>query len=296
VVLIFQNFFSRAGEEERALTALRERAATMIRNAQADAVLVCQHADLLHRLLWIQHQARPRVAAMDAGEPLPLEPGLVECDGAPAHVEYIDGTYQFPLPPCRVWRVETCDEKVARTLLNLSRLASSNRGICGVSIYRMAEDPSRKIGFLALVPEVAPGDYLPLAGRPDTALTLYPLRVRWTIGRLMPGTTPSPPLVRYPLAAFWARLGIVADIQERDRHGGTDQGGQRQSVEPATTTIGAAHAVTCGQCGQTWQRAAGVDGQPIECIFCGYRGCLARRGRPDAAPSAGARVNTWLLR
>jgi len=35
------------------------------------------------------------------------------------------------------------------------------------------------------------------------------------------------------------------------------------------------YVVTCGQCGQTWQRRNLTDGQPLECICCGFQGWLS---------------------
>jgi hypothetical protein len=35
------------------------------------------------------------------------------------------------------------------------------------------------------------------------------------------------------------------------------------------------YVVTCGQCGQTWQRRNLTDGQQLECIFCGFQGWLS---------------------
>jgi hypothetical protein len=54
------------------------------------------------------------------------------------------------------------------------------------------------------------------------------------------------------------------------------------------------YVVTCGQCGQTWQRSRVTEGQTTECIFCGQRGRLCMGAMPDAAPSA-PRVEAWLL-
>jgi hypothetical protein len=296
-ILIFQELCSRAGDEERVLTALRMRAAAMIRNGQADAVLVCQRADLPRQLLCIQHHAGPNAPAIDGEDsPRSLDPGLVESEGRPARVDFLDGTYQFPLPPCRVWGVETCDHDVTRTLLKVSRQTTADPRICGVSVYRRAEDPSRTIAFLALAPEAAPGDYLELAGRrSDTELMLYPLRVSWTLGRLTSGTSPSPPLVRYPRAAFWARLGLVSGV--RDDHGfsGPDPGCAPPPGEPRTSLLGLRYVVTCAQCGQTWQRASVVEGQTTACIFCGQLGHLSIGAPLASAPGVAPRVEAWLL-
>jgi hypothetical protein len=212
MILIFREFRVRAADGERMLSVLRKRAAAMICDGGAEAVLVCQRIDLPQHLLWIQQQVKPRVPAV-GGETSPpsTESSLVESDGAPVRAEFVDGAYQFPLPPCRLWVAETPDERVARTLLTISRRAVSDRRVSGVSVYRTLEDPSRLIAFFALAPDVAPDDYFKSAGEPEKPkVAFYPLRVSWTIGRLMPGTPSVASLVRYPRAAFWARLGLVS--------------------------------------------------------------------------------------
>jgi len=210
MVLIFRGFLSRAGDEERVLTELRKRAAAMVRNGRVEAVLVCQRVDVPQQLLWIQHHAGPSVTAVGGDGSLPpIASGFLEEDRAAVRAEFVDGAYQFPLPPCRVWVVETSDEKTARALLTTSRLAVSDRRICGVSVYRTLEDPSRMMAFFALAAGVTPASYFARAA-PRPKLTFYPLRVSWTVGRLTPGAPSVSSLVRYPRAAFWARLGLLS--------------------------------------------------------------------------------------
>jgi hypothetical protein len=55
------------------------------------------------------------------------------------------------------------------------------------------------------------------------------------------------------------------------------------------------YVVTCEQCGQTWQRARVIDGQPMECIFCGWHGRLTIGLSPDAASTVAPRVEAWLM-
>lgn len=209
MIVMFREFRSRAGGEGRALTALRKRAATMIHRGGADAVVVCQRVDLPECVLWIQHHLRLEIPAVDGVESLQsMESGLLESAGALVRLEFVDGMYHFPLPRCGVWAVETNDEEAVRALVGASQRAATDGRIGGISIYRTAEDPSRVIAFLALASGVAPANYLELVGH--ERLTLYPLRVSWTIGRLAPGTVSSCPPVRYPRAAFWARLGQVS--------------------------------------------------------------------------------------
>ncbi len=211
-ILILREFRSRAGDEERGLTELRKRAGAMIRNGRAEVVLGCQRVDLPQHLLWIQHHAGLGVTTVDGDEALPsVESCFVEWDSTPVRATFVDGAYQFPLPPCRVWVAKTSDEKTARTLLKISRLVASDRRVCGVSVYRTVGAPSRMITFFALAPEVTPGEQVEFAGEGcEPQLRFYPLRVSWTVGRVTPGTPSVVPLVRYPRAAFWARLGLVS--------------------------------------------------------------------------------------
>ncbi len=215
MILIFREFRSPAGHEEHVLAALRKRSAAMIRDREAEAVVVCQRVDVPQHLLWIQHHAGRSVPAVDGEKSLPsIESGLVESGGVPVRVEFVDGAYQFPLPPCRVWGAETSDEKTARTVLKIFRLAVSDRRIAGVSVYRTVQVPSRMIAFFAFAPDVRPGDHLDFAGEGHEAqLTFYPLRVDWTVGRLTPGASAVSSLVRYPRAAFWARPALVSPLQ-----------------------------------------------------------------------------------
>jgi len=55
------------------------------------------------------------------------------------------------------------------------------------------------------------------------------------------------------------------------------------------------YVITCGMCGQSWQRAAASDGQAIGCIFCGCQGHL-RLGSapPEGSPRSHCRIEAWL--
>jgi hypothetical protein len=61
------------------------------------------------------------------------------------------------------------------------------------------------------------------------------------------------------------------------------------------TLTGILYVVTCGQCGQTWHRASAVDGQAMECIFCGRTGRVSMGPGPGAASSGAPRVEAWLM-
>jgi len=62
-----------------------------------------------------------------------------------------------------------------------------------------------------------------------------------------------------------------------------------------TTGPTAVFVVTCGRCGQTWQRTNGSNNQPLECVFCGGLGRLRLGALPCGPPSGSiARVEAWL--
>ncbi len=209
MTLIFQEFRARAGQEDRLLAALRHRASAAIRDARADAVLVCQHADLPQRVLWIQHHLATAPAPDPEGSRPAVEPDPAEWAGARAQVEFVDGGYRFPLPPCRVWEAEAAEAEAAGALLRLARLAVADPRLAGVSVYRAAGPPPRVIAFFALPPDATlRGYWREVAGDGlDERVAVHPLRVSWTVGRLAPGAPRVASLVRYPRAAFWARLG-----------------------------------------------------------------------------------------
>jgi hypothetical protein len=55
------------------------------------------------------------------------------------------------------------------------------------------------------------------------------------------------------------------------------------------------YVITCGMCGQSWQRATAHDGQAIGCMFCGYQGHL-RLGLapPESSARSHCRMEAWL--
>ncbi|MBI2525055.1 MAG: hypothetical protein HYV93_03645 [Candidatus Rokubacteria bacterium] len=55
------------------------------------------------------------------------------------------------------------------------------------------------------------------------------------------------------------------------------------------------YVITCGMCGQSWQRVTAQDGQVIGCIFCGCQGSL-RLGAapPDGGAQGHGRTEAWL--
>jgi hypothetical protein len=61
------------------------------------------------------------------------------------------------------------------------------------------------------------------------------------------------------------------------------------------TLGGTVFVIACGQCGQTWQRSSAIDGQPMDCIFCGRHGRLGLGCRPDETLSGAPRVEVRLM-
>jgi len=61
------------------------------------------------------------------------------------------------------------------------------------------------------------------------------------------------------------------------------------------TLAGIVYVVTCGQCGQTWQRSRVTEGQLMECIFCGWHGRLSIGVSPDATLTDAPRVEARLM-
>ena len=55
------------------------------------------------------------------------------------------------------------------------------------------------------------------------------------------------------------------------------------------------YVVTCGMCGQSWQRATAHNGQMIGCIFCGCQGHLRLGVAPSDSGACGhCRIEAWL--
>ena len=63
-------------------------------------------------------------------------------------------------------------------------------------------------------------------------------------------------------------------------------------MAPSRTTI---YVVTCEQCGQMWHRASVIEGQTMECVFCGHRGRLCIGALPAPAATSAQRVEAWLV-
>jgi hypothetical protein len=61
----------------------------------------------------------------------------------------------------------------------------------------------------------------------------------------------------------------------------------------AETTI---YLVTCEQCGQVWRRTSVIEGQTMECIFCGRAGRLSLGAKPSPAATGARHVEARLTR
>jgi len=192
------------------IRALQDRATSMIRDRQAEAVLICQKHGALDGILWLENCAR------EPGHRAPISEE--ECRGqlfehvsADCRLEFLDGFYRFPLPPCQVWWLRVQPELV-RGLLDLARRAAADIHVVGVSLYRTIDEPIAIIGFLALTPGITPAEYFkaqppltPNADSVDRAIAWCPLSVIWSVGRLSTGASTSMSPDRYPRTAFWAR-------------------------------------------------------------------------------------------
>lgn len=216
MVLLLRMFRSKPGRERRMIEALQDTATRMIHDRQVDAVLICQQRDELDRILWIENCARETghnalfskpEASWEFFEPI----------SAPCHLEFLDGFYRFPLPPCRVWWLKI-DQPLDRQLelvqglLDLARRAAADAHVVGVSLYRAVDEPTMIIGFLALTLSVMPAEYfkeeLPFAADADAvgrAVAWSPLSVSWSVGRFSVGASSLISPSRYPRTAFWAR-------------------------------------------------------------------------------------------
>jgi hypothetical protein len=223
MVILLRRFRSGAGAERAGMEAVRTSAIRMVRGQQAEAVLLCQRSDAPSEILWLEHRGRGAGSTRVSHTPLAAAAGqLLEETTPPQQVELLDGFYRFPLPPCRVWLLEAPEgaepePEVVRALLDLSRLGAKDPRVAGLSVYRVVGEPAPVIAFLALAPDLTPGEYLFTVRRPDAAaldeaLSSNPLSASWTVGRLSadPSGTATP--TRYPRAAFWARAGSMTTM------------------------------------------------------------------------------------
>ena len=216
MTLLVRAFRSKRGCERRMIGALQDLGTRMIRDRQAEAILICQQHGALDGVLWIENCARePGHRAPISEEECPGE--LFEPVTADCRLEFLGGFYRFPLPPCQVWwfRVDQQPNhhpELVRGLLDLARRAAADIHVVGVSLYRAIDEPIAIIGFLALTPGITPAEYFkaqppltPNADPVDRAMAWFPLSVIWSVGRLSAGASTSMSPDRYPRTAFWAR-------------------------------------------------------------------------------------------
>jgi hypothetical protein len=216
MTLLLRAFRPKHGRQRRVIVALQDIAIRLTRDRHAEAVLICQQHDALDRILWIQNCAR------EPGHRAPITeadcPGdLCEDISAPRRLEFLDGSYRFPLPPCQVWWL-TVDQQpnhhieLLQGLCSLGKRAAVDVQVLGISLYRAVHEPTGIIGFLALTPGITPADYFkahpaltPNGDPVDRELAWCPLSVIWSVGRLSAGAGTSMSPDRYPRTAFWAR-------------------------------------------------------------------------------------------
>jgi len=196
--------------------ALQARATSMIRDRQAEAILICQQHGALDGILWIENCARAGGRRAPTSEKDNARE-LFEQVSADCRLEFLDGFYRFPLPPCQVWWLKVdqrpnTQPELVRGLLDLARRAAADIRVGGLSLYRAIDEPIAIIGFLALTPDITPAEYFkaqppltPNADPVDRAIAWFPLSVIWSAGRLSAGASTSMSPDRYPRTAFWAR-------------------------------------------------------------------------------------------
>lgn len=159
MTLLVRAFRSKRGCEQRMIGALQDLATRTIRDRQAEAVLICQQRGALDGVLWIENCAREPGHRAPISEECPG--GFFEQVSADCRLQFLDGFYRFPLPPCQVWWLRfdqqpNHDPERVRGLLDLARRAAADIHVVGVSLYRAIDEPIAIIGFLALTPGITP--------------------------------------------------------------------------------------------------------------------------------------------
>jgi hypothetical protein len=214
--MLLRVFGARPGRERELLDCLRDLAARMIQQRTLDAVQICQYADRVDRVVWIEDRrtAPGSERFLEAEGAATWATTLV--DGLVSQAfEIVDGYYHYPLPRCRVWSLEVApaagrEQDTLTGFLDLSRAVSLEPSVAGLSIYRMLGEPCRFLVFVALKDGVVPSGPFVTAAPPDS---WRPLLVVWTMGRLSSGRDPRAPAAsgRHPRATFWARtMPVVA--------------------------------------------------------------------------------------
>jgi hypothetical protein len=296
---------TRPGRESECLRCLQGIATRMIQQERLDAVQICRYADGSGRIVWIED----RRTASRSGRVLDAEVAET-CADTLVHgpvsqpFELVDGFYHYPLPRCYVWTLEVSpatgqEEGTLTDFLDRARTPSAEPSVAGMSVYRALGTPRLQI-FVALSEDVVPSDGSFLSPGLAAAGTWRRLLVVWTMGRVLrdPERREHAAPALYPRPTFWARTMPVLAVC-------TDGGGFMTMFEPPRATPGGKglqkglqkiiYVITCGMCGQSWQRPAAHDGQAVGCIFCGSQGHV-RLGvaPPDGGVRGEGRIEAWL--
>ncbi len=180
-------------------------------------------------------------------------------------------------------------------VLDRARTPSAEPTVAGMSVYRALGTPRLQI-FVALREDAVPPESSFLSPGLAAAGTWRRLLVVWTMGRVFgdAGRREYAALGLYPRPTFWARTMPVLAVCP-------DNGGRMTMSEPPRTPPAERglrkllYDVTCGMCGQSWQRTTAQDGQVIGCIFCGYQGHLRLGVVPgDGGVRRDGQIAAWL--
>jgi Zn ribbon nucleic-acid-binding protein len=86
-----------------------------------------------------------------------------------------------------------------------------------------------------------------------------------------------------------ARYSIVRPLAEPSS-GVAPLNARREGVRSGEQNV---YVVTCGTCGQTWQRTTARTGDASECVFCGAHGWI-RLGPSSTEDETRQRIEAWL--
>jgi hypothetical protein len=200
------------------IVSLRNVAARMIEHVRAEAILICQQTDDPERVIWTEHVSHESGSfSRIIGQAIRSSCRAIS-DLSPARpLEFVDGFYHFPLPPCRVWSLELHPSAgrqlaILQHLLELSRKASQDAHAIGMSLYKAADNSPIVVSFLALHQEISPNHFFSQGSRHalETAIfepivAWHPLAVKWSVGRLSYSANGSEYPAHYPRTMFWAR-------------------------------------------------------------------------------------------
>jgi hypothetical protein len=228
--LLLRTFRARPGQELDLVEALHRAATQMIQRQMTLSVLTCQRAHDPQHIIWIENRGREaarRPSALSASaQGLESWDAFLASASVALPLEFLDGAYRYPLPPCQVWSVELDASAGQRSqaptlLVDLPRRTGADRHVVGFSLYRTLDTSPLMLGFLALTPGSTPDDVLAeTAGHArgqEPVGVWHPLSVLWTAGRLSFDADAGPGVsaTRYPRTAFWARSAAVEACRGR---------------------------------------------------------------------------------